>query len=162
MSLLQRCLGPCRKALHPSAAHFPLITPLSRSPLSPQAVPRRHRGALLGHRPKPIVEKTQIIGDPAATTFLDGEPMPTKADLPYEVKRTSGAQWLPVYREIKVGGTQVWTKIRRINGSVERLAKDLEWFIPADKITIKPVEKHVILRGDYLYGVRDFLTARGF
>ncbi|KAJ3168864.1 hypothetical protein HDU88_001191 [Geranomyces variabilis] len=117
---------------------------------------RGYRGELLGRRPQPLVPKTEIIGDPTAT------PDRFKDTLPYTVKRTANAGWLPVYRTYIKGNTQTITTIRRIEGSAEMLAKDLASFIPKEKIAIKPTTGHVVLKGDYLFAVRDWLTARKF
>lgn len=82
--------------------------------------------------------------------------------LPYLVKRTAKSGWLPVYREYSKGGTQITTIIRRIEGDIQSLAADLRQFVPADRVIVKDLQKHVVLRGDYLYAVRDWLTARRF
>ncbi|KAJ3267418.1 hypothetical protein HK104_005921, partial [Borealophlyctis nickersoniae] len=89
--------------------------------------------------------------------------MQNKADkLNYNVKRTKPAGWLPVYRSKKYAGTLILTTITRIEGHIEQLAKDLESFIPKDRITIRPLQQHIVLKGDYLDYVRDWLTARKF
>ncbi|KAI9325963.1 mitochondrial large subunit ribosomal protein-domain-containing protein [Zopfochytrium polystomum] len=85
-------------------------------------------------------------------------PLPPKESLPYEVRRTAKAGWLPVYREFKNGGTNVSTIIRRIEGDAEALARHLSAFVPPDRIRIHRVTGHIILRGDYLHAVRDFLS----
>ncbi|KAJ3163201.1 hypothetical protein HDU86_002370 [Geranomyces michiganensis] len=117
---------------------------------------RAYRGELLGHRPQPLVPKTEIIGEPSATPDL------FKDTLPYAVKRTAKAGWLPIYRTFLKGNTQTITTIRRIEGNVQMLAKDLESIIPQEKITVKPTTGHVVLKGDYLFAVRDWLTVRKF
>ncbi|KAJ3323092.1 hypothetical protein HDU76_013730 [Blyttiomyces sp. JEL0837] len=109
----------------------------------------------MGKRPDPMNMKTVRIykEDPAN--------VPSKESLNYEVLRTSQSGWLPVYRDYK-GEKKVETIIRRIKGDVNALAKDLEIVTPAQNIRIHPTSKNIILTGDYLYDVRDFLTLRKF
>ncbi|KAI8920854.1 mitochondrial large subunit ribosomal protein-domain-containing protein [Powellomyces hirtus] len=135
---------------------LPGLTPSAQTQCTALTVSRRYRGEVLGHRPQPTVMKTILIGDANAT------PKEFKDTLPYLVKRTSGAGWLPVYRAFIKGNTQIITTIRRIEGDVDRLAKDLETIIPKERIELKRTTNHVVLKGDYLFAVRDWLTARKF
>ncbi|KAJ3101793.1 hypothetical protein HDU97_001077 [Phlyctochytrium planicorne] len=85
-----------------------------------------------------------------------------KENLPYNVKRTTLAKWLPVYREFRNGGTNISTILRRIDGNIDRLAKDLEIVAPAGRIQLRKDLGQIRLRGDYLHDVREFLTVRKF
>ncbi|KAJ3035665.1 hypothetical protein HK097_004153 [Rhizophlyctis rosea] len=82
--------------------------------------------------------------------------------LPYLIKRVHRSQWLPLYRLIKSDGNNVSTKIRRIQGDINKLAADLSTFIPKDKIIVKAPNNQIWLKGDYLHDLRDWFTVRGF
>ncbi|TPX71093.1 hypothetical protein SpCBS45565_g01302 [Spizellomyces sp. 'palustris'] len=162
MSLLQRTLQASARIPYQSSLRLPRLHSLSPSPRPALTNSRRYRGEVLGSRPTPITPKTILVGDPTATVKPDGTAIQTKESLPYLVKRTSKSGWLPVYREFKNGKTQTLTIIRRVDGNVKQLADDLGQFVPSDRIEIKELQRHIVLKGDYLFAVRDWLTARGF
>lgn len=87
----------------------------------------------------------------------------------YAVQRTGVGRNLPVYRDIRNGGTQVFTKIRRIEGDVEALARDLqqERFEgePAGRMRewkVRPDLGQLWVKGDHLATVLSWLTSKGF
>ncbi|KAJ3219795.1 hypothetical protein HDU67_009607 [Dinochytrium kinnereticum] len=92
----------------------------------------------------------------------DPATVPLKENLPYDVKRTALAQWLPIYREYRNQGTNISTIIRRISGDVDKLAKDLEVVAPPNCITVRKDINQIRLRGDYLTDLREFFTVRKF
>ncbi|CAO3629134.1 unnamed protein product [Cunninghamella blakesleeana] len=70
----------------------------------------------------------------------------------YTVSRTSN-HGLPVYSEIKNGGTQQLTIIRRIEGDVEALKEELATLFPEapkNHIKINPTNNHVVIKGLYV------------
>ncbi|KAI8821771.1 mitochondrial large subunit ribosomal protein-domain-containing protein [Fimicolochytrium jonesii] len=148
---------------YPASRQQPLqnASPSTPSPLFPRSAAtiltpsRGYRGAPLGNRPRPTVMKTELIGDPTA------EPARKKDTLPYRVRRTKTGN-LPVYRAYEKGRTQIITTIRRVDGSAEFLARELASFIPAERIAVSELNNHVVLQGDYVFAVRDHLTAREF
>ncbi|KAJ3112232.1 hypothetical protein HDU96_004769 [Phlyctochytrium bullatum] len=90
------------------------------------------------------------------------EQVEKKDTLPYVIRRTAFAKWLPIYREIKHNGTQISTIVRRLDGDLKKLAKDLERVAPADRITVREELKQIRLKGDYVHDIRHFFTVRGF
>ncbi|KAI8812818.1 mitochondrial large subunit ribosomal protein-domain-containing protein [Cladochytrium replicatum] len=120
---------------------------------------RRYRSRIIGQVPVPYKTKTILLKDPSED--LTATDIETKETLPYNVKRTMNG-WLPVYDDIRGGGSRVQTIIRRIEGDVQRLVKDLSAYIPHERIHIKTTNGHVVLDGYYVDKLRDFFTARKF
>ncbi|TPX38163.1 hypothetical protein SmJEL517_g00150 [Synchytrium microbalum] len=110
---------------------------------------------IMGRRPRPQMTKSVRKPTPRLIALV------TKDNLPYLVKRTAIAKWLPVYKDIK-NQTGIWTVIRRIEGDVNALANDLTSFIPSHRVHVKEVARHVRIKGDYIKEVKDWLTARQF
>jgi hypothetical protein len=42
------------------------------------------------------------------------------------------------------------------------LKADLEKMVPEERILVKPLQGHVLLRGNYVEAVREWMTAKGF
>ncbi|TPX48382.1 hypothetical protein SeLEV6574_g02062 [Synchytrium endobioticum] len=89
------------------------------------------------------------------------DPIVTKDQLPYLVKRTPVARWLPVYREFK-NQTGIWTVIRRIEGNIQALAKDLATIIPKQRIAIQEMTHQIRIKGNYRHDVKTWLISRQF
>ncbi|KAJ3177523.1 hypothetical protein HK101_010221 [Irineochytrium annulatum] len=85
----------------------------------------------------------------------------SKDELPYSIERTKNG-WLPVYTDFKNGRTRVVTIIRKIRGDVRALAKALEAITVPENITIKPLNNHIHLKGNYIASLRDYFTIRKF
>lgn len=82
----------------------------------------------------------------------------------YVVARTSNHS-LPVYSEIKNGGTQQLTIIRRIQGDVEALKSDMAALFPdspKNHIKINPTNNHIIIKGLYVNELKQWLANKGF
>ncbi|KAI9204106.1 mitochondrial large subunit ribosomal protein-domain-containing protein [Polychytrium aggregatum] len=111
---------------------------------------------LIDKRKKPNVTKTIDVVLPSTTEAIP------KEQLAYNVKRTTVAGWLPVYSDFRNNRSRHLTLIRRIEGDIERLAKDLEQIIPPQNIVVNPLTHSIRLKGNYVNQIRDWLTARGF
>ncbi|ORZ25505.1 ribosomal protein L49/IMG2 [Absidia repens] len=88
----------------------------------------------------------------------------TLKDTSYIVSRTSN-QSLPVYSEIKNGGTQQLTIIRRIQGDVEALKTELTTLFPdapKNHIKINPTNNHIVIKGLYVNELKQWLANKGF
>ncbi|RPA98908.1 hypothetical protein L873DRAFT_1807605 [Choiromyces venosus 120613-1] len=81
----------------------------------------------------------------------EGVPSPvnrTFEPLPYFVSRTENNN-LPVYQEYKAGGNKLQTRIRRIEGNLSFLKKQIEEAFQMEKghVTINYRVGHVIVKG---------------
>ncbi|ORY04815.1 hypothetical protein K493DRAFT_296788 [Basidiobolus meristosporus CBS 931.73] len=83
------------------------------------------------------------------------------ADIKYFVKRTSGKS-LPVYSDIKNGGTRFLTIVRRVEGDLDKLRQDLSTVAPSEYITINRRTSQIVVKGNYVREVRKWLTEKGF
>ena len=107
--------------------------------------------SVLGRIPKatirhpPTKKSSLIIVDPATCS--------------YAINRTSNG-WLPVYSDYHNGRTRKTTTIRRVQGDIDQLAMDLIHILPQERISIK--FNHIVLKGDYVEAVREWLTKTGF
>ncbi|KAI9303471.1 mitochondrial large subunit ribosomal protein-domain-containing protein [Cunninghamella echinulata] len=82
----------------------------------------------------------------------------------YIVSRTSN-HGLPVYSEIKNGGTQQLTIIRRIEGDVEALKDEIVTLFPdapKNHIRINPTNNHILIKGLYVNEIKQWLANKGF
>jgi large subunit ribosomal protein L49 len=82
----------------------------------------------------------------------------------YVVARTSN-QSLPVYSEIKNGGTQQLTIIRRIQGDAEALKIEMAALFPdapKNHIKVNPTNNHIIVKGLYVNELKQWLANKGF
>lgn len=80
------------------------------------------------------------------------------------VARTSN-QSLPVYSEIKNGGTQQLTIIRRIQGDAEALKTEMAALFPdapKNHIKVNPTNNHIIIKGLYVNELKQWLANKGF
>ncbi|GAA5838647.1 hypothetical protein JCM3766R1_001551 [Sporobolomyces carnicolor] len=72
---------------------------------------------------------------------------------------------LPVYSDVRNGGTRVLTVIRKVHGDVTELHKDLvTTFLGAtttDSFT-KPQTQQIVIKGDWVREVKEWLAHRGF
>ncbi|KAI8324160.1 hypothetical protein GQ54DRAFT_296315 [Martensiomyces pterosporus] len=80
---------------------------------------------------------------------------------PYFIHRTR-FQSLPVYTDIRNGGTRKLTLVRRIEGDLEALRSDLSKALDDGSIQIKGVSRQLVIKGDRLSEVRAWLTKKGF
>ncbi|KAJ3091428.1 hypothetical protein HK102_000596 [Quaeritorhiza haematococci] len=132
---------------------------LLSTPTSVQSGPttftqRRWIRAPFGKKPARMVPKPPVVEEAVVEVM-------TKEESNYDVRRTNN-QWLPVYKEFRNNRNSIETRIKRIEGDIQQLARDLESIVPRDRITIKPNTRHIILKGDYTDNVRDWFTSRGF
>ncbi|RKP07228.1 ribosomal protein L49/IMG2, partial [Thamnocephalis sphaerospora] len=79
----------------------------------------------------------------------------------YFVHRTK-SKVLPVYTDIRNGGTRHMTIIRRIEGDANVLAKELVVALNEPAIKAKELNNHVIVKGRRTIDVCRFLEAKGF
>ncbi|KAJ3036541.1 hypothetical protein HDV00_002562 [Rhizophlyctis rosea] len=94
--------------------------------------------------------------------LVEGEVVPSKEDLPYDVRRLTASGRLPVYSKIQAQKGNVSVVLRRVHGDLEALANDLSTWIPKDKIVVKHGKNQLLLKGNYVNDMRDWLTARNF
>jgi len=88
---------------------------------------------------------------------------PAYLSLPYHVQRTHSNN-LPVYHDIKGGGTLKTTIIRRITGDASVLREELAklFNLEKGKSSVKNPTNHVVLKGKYRDEVIKYLRERGF
>ncbi|ORX54912.1 hypothetical protein DM01DRAFT_1406984 [Hesseltinella vesiculosa] len=82
----------------------------------------------------------------------------------YTISRTS-SQGLPVYSDIKNGGTQHLTIIRRIEGDVEALRSEVAALFPdAPKnfVRINPTNNQIVIKGNCVNDIKHWLVTKGF
>ncbi|KAK4703287.1 large subunit ribosomal protein L49, partial [Phenoliferia sp. Uapishka_3] len=96
---------------------------------------------------------------PSTSTLPPPEEQPTL--LPYSLKRTPSG-FLPVYVDVKSGGQRLSTIVRKIDGDVEALRRDLAEAMPSVQAYTKPAARQVILRGDWSKETKEWLGDRGF
>ncbi|KAJ2554640.1 mitochondrial 54S ribosomal protein img2 [Coemansia sp. RSA 1933] len=80
---------------------------------------------------------------------------------PYFVNRTR-FQSLPVYVDIKNGKTRRLTLIRRIEGDIQALHKDLSSSLNDSSIQINSISNQLVIKGDRASEVREWLSKKGF
>ncbi|KAL1915880.1 mitochondrial 54S ribosomal protein mL49 [Calcarisporiella thermophila] len=99
-------------------------------------------------------------------TSITTAPSPTETtaqavrSYPYFVERTRSKS-LPVYTDYRNGGMRVLTLIRKIEGDVGRLCEDLAKDLPTT-VNVNKTTGHVVVKGNYVREVREWLTQRGF
>ncbi|GAA5975832.1 hypothetical protein JCM5350_000747 [Sporobolomyces pararoseus] len=70
---------------------------------------------------------------------------------------------LPVYSDVRNGGTRVLTIIRKVHGDVSELHKDLSEFLQSSATSfVKPQSQQVVVKGDWVREVKEWLAHRGF
>ncbi|RUP42723.1 mitochondrial large subunit ribosomal protein-domain-containing protein [Jimgerdemannia flammicorona] len=81
---------------------------------------------------------------------------------PYFVSRTA-SHALPVYTDIRNGRTRHLTIIRRIEGDVNKLRKDLLELLPSPQlISVNELNNQIVIKGFWQYEVTAWLAKRGF
>ncbi|KAJ1948198.1 mitochondrial 54S ribosomal protein img2 [Linderina macrospora] len=80
---------------------------------------------------------------------------------PYFINRTR-FQTLPVYTDIRNAGTRTLTLVRRIDGDVEALRNDLAAALEDNTVEIRKVSRQIVIRGNRINEVREWLTKKGF
>ncbi|KAM0747217.1 hypothetical protein T439DRAFT_383366 [Meredithblackwellia eburnea MCA 4105] len=78
---------------------------------------------------------------------------------PYYINRTS-SNFLPVYLDLKSGGSRQETLIRKIDGDLDALKRDLEKAFPLSDPFTKPQSRQVVLRGDWVTQVKEWLETK--
>ncbi|CCJ28468.1 unnamed protein product [Pneumocystis jirovecii] len=81
----------------------------------------------------------------------------------YIVRRTRFGS-LPVYLDIKGGGTKFQTIIRRVEGDVYELCKKLEkdLKLKEKEAFVNHLTRHIIIKGSKVRQVKDILSKDGF
>ncbi|KAJ2608362.1 mitochondrial 54S ribosomal protein img2 [Coemansia sp. RSA 1804] len=80
---------------------------------------------------------------------------------PYFVNRTR-FQSLPVYLDIKNGKTRKLTLVRRIEGDIHAIHKELSSHLKDATVQIKSISNQLVIKGDRSKEVREWLTKKGF
>ncbi|GAA5964804.1 hypothetical protein JCM3765_002562 [Sporobolomyces pararoseus] len=99
------------------------------------------------------------------TTFTSGSAASTvggEVESKYFVPRSQFGE-LPVYSDVRNGGTRVLTIIRKVHGDVSELHKDLSEFLQSSTTSfVKPQSQQVVVKGDWVREVKEWLAHRGF
>ncbi|KAJ3982751.1 mitochondrial large subunit ribosomal protein-domain-containing protein [Lentinula detonsa] len=108
---------------------------------------------------------------PAATRSLSSPTQQAVVHHPYFVPRNSNGS-LPVYTDVRNGGTRLLLTVRNIDGNIPALAKDLsESLSPsgspeASRLRFRvQSSKHLIIQGGsgrLKYNIIDWLSQKGF
>lgn len=70
--------------------------------------------------------------------------------------RLSSMQQLPIYRDYQRGNPV--TLVRKIDGNVEHLTREISKFISKNSITSSPHLQRIKIKGDYLDVLRNWFT----
>lgn len=79
----------------------------------------------------------------------------------YTIARTVN-KGLPVYSDIKNGGTRYLTIIRRIEGDPTALMKDILADFPLAEVSVKSNTQQVVIKGQYVNEIKEWLIVKGF
>ncbi|KAJ3276846.1 hypothetical protein HDV01_002901 [Terramyces sp. JEL0728] len=106
--------------------------------------------------PKYTVQNNPIIKKLSADEIAQNlnDPFPFRI-----VRRESG--FLPVYRNYKNGRTRSVTIVRGLEGNVDAFVEKISEIIPRERITVG-LGNQVRLNGNYVYPIREWLTAHKF
>ncbi|KAI8613476.1 hypothetical protein BC830DRAFT_1230461 [Chytriomyces sp. MP71] len=97
-----------------------------------------------------------------ASALLRSSSASVAATEAYTIRRLPVSGWLPVYRDYRRSNNMVKaTVIRRVEGDSQKLLVELSDALKTDG-KVNPRNGHVLLKGDHLHAVRDYLTSRGF
>ncbi|GAA5923924.1 mitochondrial 54S ribosomal protein mL49 IMG2 [Sporobolomyces koalae] len=100
----------------------------------------------------PVASGSSVVGG-----SVQGEP-----ESKYFVPRSQFGE-LPVYSDVRNSGTRVLTVVRKVHGDVSELHKDLSRFLhPSTQLYTKPQTQQVVIRGDWVREVKEWLASRGF
>jgi large subunit ribosomal protein L49 len=104
-------------------------------------------------------ETTSTLSQPNITP-LEGQ---HQSKLLYHVSRTHTNN-LPVYHDVRSGGTRIETIVRKVHGNPQALLKDISdaLGLQAVKAYVKHPAGHVIFAGRYKAQIEEFLLKRGF
>ncbi|GAA5847927.1 hypothetical protein JCM5353_004483 [Sporobolomyces roseus] len=70
---------------------------------------------------------------------------------------------LPVYSDVRNGGTRTMTVVRKIHGDVNALHQELSAFLdPSTTSFTKPQTQQIVIKGDWVREVKEWLSNRGF
>ncbi|GAA6005487.1 hypothetical protein JCM10207_002998 [Rhodosporidiobolus poonsookiae] len=106
--------------------------------------------------PPPAEPTVEVQGSAALNSAAEA------GDLSYYVPRTRFGE-LPVYSEIKNGGTRFLTVVRKAEGDVEALRRDLSAFLSHSvPLFVKPQTGQVVIRGEWVRETKEWLAAKGF
>ncbi|BGP37065.1 54S ribosomal protein img2, mitochondrial [Rhodotorula kratochvilovae] len=130
------------------------LRPTLRTRTAPAVVPAVFAWPLRSYSAAPSATTSAAPSD-ATAALSQG------ATLRYNVPRTRFGE-LPVYSEFKNGGSRVLTVVRKAEGDVEALRTDLAAFLSSVPSLSKPAQGQVVLRGDWVREVKEWLGAKGF
>jgi large subunit ribosomal protein L49 len=110
-----------------------------------------------------ILKYLPAASDESSNSSTSTESKPIGDKLPYHVTRTHTNN-LPVYVDVRSGGTRIETMIRRVHGDSNRLLKDVSQALGLDdvKAYVKQPTGHVIFKGRHKDQIMDFLVKQGF
>ncbi|GAB5585220.1 54S ribosomal protein img2 [Umbelopsis nana] len=82
----------------------------------------------------------------------------------YIITRTDASGSLPVYLDVKNGGTRSLTIIRRVQGDAEALRQEVAALFPDTSknfVTVNPINNQVIIKGAYVNDIKQWLAQKG-
>ena len=87
-------------------------------------------------------------------------PAAATADLPFHVARTTLGRQVPVYSDVRGGGSRRTTLVRRVSGDAGALVEELRRLTGGASVVARP--GRIEIEGDRSREVRAWLTALGF
>ncbi|KAL7423743.1 hypothetical protein Q5752_001325 [Cryptotrichosporon argae] len=116
----------------------------------------------------PLAPSSIPAASPEAYADVDATDAPVETR--YHVARTAGGS-LPVYSDVRNGGNHWRTIVRKVTGDAKALQADLNAFLsdghldpirPAPRVTLRPTNRHLEVRGRFVDEFKAYLSARGF
>ncbi|KAF2399998.1 hypothetical protein EJ06DRAFT_582581 [Trichodelitschia bisporula] len=141
------------------------ITPFLRPSNGPCAVFRNFSTA--ARRTEAASAPTSTVAStPANPTPRQRSSQVTASQLPYFVGRSPSRQ-LPVYTDLKSGGTRKETRIRKITGDIRALRDDLADYLKTQKVrdadcVISSINQQIVVKGHLKLQISRFLEEKGF
>ncbi|GAA6063550.1 hypothetical protein JCM10212_002662 [Sporobolomyces blumeae] len=128
-------------------AFVPAFRPFSTSSCSRSSGPPSH------------APSTSTASEGAAPTPAQGQ---ESIESPYFVPRSQFGE-LPVYSDIRNGGTRCLTIVRKVHGDISALHRDLASFLDSSTVSFaKPQSQQIVIKGDWVREVKEWLAVRGF
>ncbi|CAL3971792.1 unnamed protein product [Diplocarpon coronariae] len=105
--------------------------------------------------------RAMIRAESTSAASVQAEQATLAASRPYRITLTR-SKGLPIYLLAKRGGNKKLTRIRRIEGDVKELKKDLQEALGMDgkDVTINQLTKQIIVKGHMKPQIQQFFTDR--
>ncbi|GAA5861880.1 hypothetical protein JCM1840_006862 [Sporobolomyces johnsonii] len=137
---------------------FPTRLPSLRSAFLPSFRAFSSSPAASSSDASPVASTSSAPSTAAPAT----SPAPSEAALRYFVPRSRFGE-LPVYADIRNGGSRYLTVVRKVQGDLDALHRDLKSSLSGATIShLKPHCQQIVLKGDWVRETKAFLASRGF